>query len=62
MDWAVPAATFAPAGSDSKVLAQPDFAPQGGQAFSKAGRVSAKWVLIIPGILFGLIILTPSSS
>ena len=59
VDSAVPAATFARAGSDSKVLAQPDFAPQGGQAFSKTGRVSAKWVLIIPGILFGLIILTP---
>jgi hypothetical protein len=59
VDSAVPAATFAPAGSDSKVLAQPDFAPQGGQAFSKTGRISAKWVLIIPGILLGLIVLTP---
>ncbi len=59
VDSAVPAATFAPAGSDSKVLAQPDFAPQAGQAFSKTGRVSAKWVLIIPGILLGLIVLTP---
>lgn len=59
VDSAVPAATFAPAGADSKVLAQPDFAPQAGQAFSKTGRISAKWVLIIPGILFGLIILTP---
>jgi hypothetical protein len=56
---AVPAATFAPAGSDSKVLAQPDFAPQPGQAFSRTGRISAKWVLIIPSILFGLIVLTP---
>jgi hypothetical protein len=59
VDSAVPAATFAPAGSDSKVLAQPDFAPQAGQAFSKSGRISAKWVLIIPGILLGLIVLTP---
>jgi hypothetical protein len=59
VDSAVPAATFAPAGSDSKVLAQPDFAPQAGQAFSKTGRISAKWVLIIPGILLGLIVLTP---
>jgi hypothetical protein len=59
VDSAVPAATFAPAGSDSKVLAQPDFAPQAGQAFSKTGQISAKWVLIIPGILFGLIVLTP---
>jgi hypothetical protein len=59
VDSAVPAATFAPPGSDSKVLAQPDFAPQAGQAFSKSGRISAKWVLIIPGILLGLIVLTP---
>jgi hypothetical protein len=59
VDSAVPAATFAPSGSDSKVLARPDFAPQAGQAFSKTGRISAKWVLIIPGILFGLIVLTP---
>ncbi len=59
VDSAVPAATFAPAGADSKVLAQPDFAPQAGQAFSKTGRISAKWVLIIPGILLGLIVLTP---
>jgi hypothetical protein len=59
VDSAVPAATFAPAGSDSKVLAQPDFAPQAGQAFSKTGRISAKWVLIIPGILLGMIVLTP---
>jgi hypothetical protein len=59
VDSAVPAATFAPAGSDSKVLAQPDFAPQGGQAFSKTGRISQKWVLIIPGVLLGLIVLTP---
>jgi hypothetical protein len=59
VDSVVPAATFAAPGSDSKVLAQPDFAPQAGQAFSKTGRISAKWVLIIPGILFGLIVLTP---
>jgi len=59
VDSAVPAATFAAAGSDSKVLAQPDFAPQPGQAFSRTGRVSAKWVLIIPGIILGLIMLTP---
>jgi hypothetical protein len=59
VDSAVPAATFAPPGSDSKVLAQPDFAPQAGQAFSKTGRISEKWVLIIPGILLGLIVLTP---
>lgn len=56
---AVPAATFSAAGSDSQILAQPDFAPQAGQAFSKSGRISAKWVLIIPGILIGLIVLTP---
>jgi hypothetical protein len=59
IDSAVPAATFAAPGSDSKVLAQPDFAPQAGQAFSKTGRISAKWVLIIPGIILGLIVLTP---
>ena len=59
VDSAVPAATFAAAGSESKILAQPDFRPQGGQAFSKSGRISQKWILIIPGILFGLIVLTP---
>jgi hypothetical protein len=59
VDSAVPAATFAAAGSESKILAQPDFRPQGGQAFSKTGRVSQKWILIIPGILFGLIVFTP---
>jgi hypothetical protein len=64
VDSAVPAATFAAEGSDSKILAQPDFAPAGGPAysttpFSKTGRVAAKWVLIIPGILIGLILLTP---
>ena len=59
VDSAVPAATFAAAGSESKILAQPDFRPQGGQAFSKTGRISQKWILIIPGILFGLIVLTP---
>jgi hypothetical protein len=64
VDSAAPAATFAAEGSDSKILAQPDFAPAGGPAyskvpFSKTGRLSANWVLIIPGILIGLIILTP---
>jgi hypothetical protein len=59
VDSAVPAATFSAAGSDSQILAQPDFAPQAGHAFSRSGRISAKWVLIIPGILFGLIVLTP---
>ena len=59
VDSAVPAATFAAVGSESKILAQPDFRPQGGQAFSKTGRISQKWILIIPGILFGLIVLTP---
>lgn len=64
VDSAVPAATFAAEGSNSKILAQPDFAPAGGPAyssvpFSKTGRLSANWVLIIPGILIGLIILTP---
>lgn len=60
VDSAVPAATFAPSGSDSQILAQPDFAPSGdGHAFSKTGRVSQKWVLIIPAVLFGLIVLTP---
>jgi len=59
VDSAVPAATFEPAGSDSQVLAQPDYAPQAGQAFSRTERISAKWVLIIPGILLGLIVLTP---
>jgi hypothetical protein len=59
VDSAVPAATFSAPGSDSRVLAQPDFAPQAGQPFSKTGRISAKWVLIIPGVLFGLIVLTP---
>ncbi len=59
VDSAVPAATFSAPGSDSRILARPDFAPQAGQAFSKSGRISAKWVLIIPGILFGVILLTP---
>jgi hypothetical protein len=59
VDAAAPAATFSAPGSDSQILAQPDFAPQAGQAFSKSGRISAKWVLIIPGILIGLIVLTP---
>jgi hypothetical protein len=59
VDSAVPAATFSAAGSDSQILAQPDFAPSGGKAFSKTGRISQKWVLIIPAILFGLIVLTP---
>ena len=63
VDSAVPAATFAASGSDSKILAQPDFGPNGGPAYSKAGRLSArlpaKWVLIVPGVLIGLIILTP---
>jgi hypothetical protein len=60
VDSAVPAATFSAEGSDSQILAQPDFAPNGdGHAFSKTARVSQKWVLIIPGILFGLIVLTP---
>ena len=59
VDSAVPAATFSAAGSDSQILAQPDFAPNGGQAFSKTGRISDKWILIIPAILFGLIVLTP---
>jgi hypothetical protein len=59
VDSAAPAATFSAAGSDSQILAQPDFAPSGGQAFSKSARISQKWVLIIPGILFGLIVLTP---
>ena len=64
VDSAVPAATFAAPGSESKILAQPDFGPSGGPAYSKTsfsrtGRVSAKWVLIIPGILLGLIVLTP---
>jgi len=59
VDSAAPAATFSAPGSDSQILAQPDFAPQAGQPFSKTGRISAKWVLIIPGVLFGLIVLTP---
>lgn len=59
VDSAVPAATFSAPGSDSQILAQPDFAPQAGQAFSKSGRMSAVWLLIIPGILVGLIVLTP---
>jgi hypothetical protein len=64
VDSAVPAATFAAAGSSSKILAQPDFAPGGGAAysevaFSRTGRVSAKWILIIPAILLGLVVVTP---
>jgi hypothetical protein len=62
VDSAVPAATFAASGSDSKILAAPDFGPNGG-AYSKAGRLSAplsaKWLLIVPGILIGLIVLIP---
>jgi hypothetical protein len=64
VDSVVPGATFAAQGSDSKILAQPDFAPGGGDAYSKTsfsrtGRISAKWVLIIPGTLLGVIVLTP---
>jgi hypothetical protein len=59
VDSAVPAATFAAPDADSQVLAQPDFAPGSGQAFSRTGRISEKWVLIVPGILFGLIVLVP---
>jgi hypothetical protein len=59
VDSAVPAATFAAPGSTSAVLAQPDFAPQPGQAFSKTGRISDNWILIIPATLLGLIVLTP---
>jgi hypothetical protein len=59
VDSAIPAATFSPAGADSQILAQPDFAPSGGQPFSRTGRISEKWVLIIPGVLFALIVLTP---
>ena len=64
VDSAVPAATFAAAGSDSQILAQPDFAPGGGSPYSrtpfaKSGRIGEKWILIIPAILIGLVILTP---
>jgi hypothetical protein len=64
VDSAVPAATFAAAGSSSKILAQPDFGPGGAAAYSKVaysrtGRVSAKWILIIPAILLGLVVVTP---
>jgi hypothetical protein len=59
VDSAIPAATFSPAGADSQILAQPDFAPSGGQPFSRTGRISEKWVLIIPGVLFALIVLVP---
>lgn len=59
VDSAVPAATFSAPGSDSRILAQPDFAPQGGQAFSKSGRISATWLLIIVGVLLGLVVVTP---
>jgi hypothetical protein len=61
VDSAVPAATFAGAGSDSQILAQPDFAPGGGQPFATTGRISPEWALIIPGIIFGLIVLVPVS-
>ncbi len=64
VDSAVPAATFAGAGQRSKILAQPDFAPGGGAAYSSVksslhGRISSKWLAIIPAILVGLIVLVP---
>ena len=59
VDSAVPAATFSAPGSDSRILAQPDFAPQAGQAFSRSGRISATWLLIIAGVLLGLVVVTP---
>ena len=59
VDSAVPAATFSAPGSDSQILAQPDFAPQAGQAFSKSGRISSTWLLTIAGVLLGLVIVIP---
>ena len=59
VDSAVPAATFSAPGSDSRILAQPDFAPQAGQAFSRSGRISATWLLIVAGVLLGLVVVTP---
>jgi hypothetical protein len=59
VDSAAPEATFAASGQDSRIEAQPDFRPQPGQAFSKTGRVSAKWALIIPGIFLGILLVTP---
>lgn len=59
VDSAVPAATFSAPGSDSQILAQPDFAPQGGQAFSRSGRISSTWLLTIAGVLLGLVVVTP---
>ena len=59
VDSAVPAATFSAPGSDSRILAQPDFAPQAGQAFSRSGRISSTWLLIIAGVLLGLVVVTP---
>ena len=58
VDSAVPAATFSAPGSDSQILAQPDFAPQAGQAFSKSGRISSTWLLIVAGVLLGLVVVT----
>ena len=59
VDSAVPAATFSAPGSDSRILAQPDFAPQAGQAFSRSGRISSTWLLIVAGVLLGLVVVTP---
>lgn len=59
VDSAAPEATFSAPGQDSQIQAQPDFRPQPGQAFSRTGRISAKWALIIPGILLGIVVVLP---
>jgi hypothetical protein len=54
------AASFAPAGSVSSITAAADFAPgPAAPPFAKSGRVGEVWVLVIPGVLLGLVVLVP---
>jgi hypothetical protein len=61
VDSFVPAALFAPAGSTSGIVAQPDLAP--GPASppynSRRGRIGQDWVLVVGGVLLAVIVLTP---
>jgi hypothetical protein len=57
----VPAASFAPAGSISGITASPDLGPGSATpAYSKRGRISGTWLLAIPAVLVGLIVLIPT--
>ena len=60
VDSFVPAASFAAPGEVSSMTAAADFGPgSGGPAFSKSGRIGESWVLVVPGVLAGLIVLVP---